>query len=138
MARALIDLHLEQSNEVILKCLVDNKLLVNEIKCTKCKVSMKYVTRQCLDGYAWRCPECRTFKSIRAGSFFENLRFNMNHLIKLIYYFSIEHSQTKVAKALKISRSSVVDYFHKLRYNILIIKKNSICNSYKKLKVCLC
>jgi hypothetical protein len=109
------NLHVEDNNEAIIKCLVDNKLMNNKMKCKNCHIQMAFVVRQCLDGYAWRCPSCRTYKSIRAGSFFENIRFNLRNVIKLIYHFSIETSQTQTAKELNISRSSVVDFFHKLR-----------------------
>jgi len=109
------NLYEEDNNETIIKCLVDNKLINNKMKCKNCRIQMAFVVRQCLDGYSWRCPSCRTFRSIRAGSFFENLRFNLRNIIKLIYCFSIEMSQTQAAKELNISRSSVVDFFHKLR-----------------------
>ena len=113
---SLNNLYDVENNDVIIKCLVDNKLLNNKIKCKKCNIEMAFVVRQCLDGYAWRCPSCRTFKSLRTGSFFENLRFNLRNIIKMIYYFSIEMSQTKTAKELNVSRSSIVDFFHKLKY----------------------
>ena len=45
---------------------------------------MTFISRECIDGYAWRCQECRTFKSIRSGSFFENIRFNFGKIMKLI------------------------------------------------------
>jgi hypothetical protein len=68
------------------------------------------------DGYAWRCPICRTFKSIHSGSFFENIRFHFMKILKIIYNFTCEISQTQTAKEFCIARASVVDFYQRLRY----------------------
>ena len=50
-----------------------NYLLAYQRDCSKCDTDCNLVTRDGIDGYAWRCRRkgCQAISSIRKGSFFE-------------------------------------------------------------------
>ena len=120
----------ENSLATIIKFLVAKGLLNKKASCIKCNVDMVLTKRTGIDGYAWRCPNlrCRTFKTIRYGSFFETNRIALDKMMKLLHHFSIDMQVHQSEKLLKLARSTIVSFNQRLRY---------ICSRFLRQKVIL-
>ena len=60
--------------------------------------------------YFWnrRCSGCRKRRSLRTNSFFEEFpRVSLVALLRVIFYFTKDDSQRRIAETLKLSRSLV-------------------------------
>jgi len=120
MAAAAInlrDLHLATATEADCRqWLRGRRLLAANMQCPKCYTMMQERDySRVLDGRIWRCPpkQCRTIVSLRKGSFFENSNLPLTKLIDLIYYWSINLSNTDAEH--EVTNVAVVSY----AYNIL-------------------
>ncbi|KII73455.1 hypothetical protein RF11_10331 [Thelohanellus kitauei] len=70
-----------------------------------CGQVMKLAIRSyVIDGHVFRCLVCRTFSSIRKGTFFEKSKLSLYQIVMLIaYYCEGIHSQNFLIKQLEIS-----------------------------------
>lgn len=41
----------------------------------------------------FRCPECKTRRSVRHGSFFEKSKLSLRQLVQIMYYWSRDEQQ---------------------------------------------
>ncbi|KII64577.1 hypothetical protein RF11_06334 [Thelohanellus kitauei] len=75
-----------------------------------CDQIMKVAIRSSvIDGHAFRCLVCRTFSSIRKGTFFEKSKLSLYQIVMLIaYYCEGTHSQNFLIKQLEISHHKIV------------------------------
>ena len=87
---------------------VQHKLPGDVCNCPTCQSSMEMVTRpttSAKDGFGWRCatqrcPKRRTYRTIRAGSFFERSRITLDKWLYVTYLWS---QGTKVNSVRKTS-----------------------------------
>ena len=82
-----------------------------------CRRAMVLIARDGTDGYRWRCPrrQCRSTKSIRDGSLFQQSRLSLKLLLALIYCWCVGMRLTTVCIVLGLSEPTVVDWFNFLR-----------------------
>ena len=109
----------EDNNKAnIIKFFVANGLLNNSAKCFKCGTSMTLKKRSCVDCFAWRCSnmDCRTYRSVRYGSFFETNRIPLDKIVKLLFHFTTDVQVCQSEKLLGLARSTISDFQQRLRY----------------------
>ena len=73
----------------IISFLQEQGLLNRSFRCHKCNTSMELKDRAAGDKKTWRCPKysCQTFKSVRAGSWFDSNRIQLTKILKLIFAY---------------------------------------------------
>ena len=75
--------------------------------------------RQLTDKLAWHCRDkfsgCRSYHSVRPGSFFRSSRVPLKKAIHLIYLWAQDSSVKAVADTLDVSRQCVQQHFQFLR-----------------------
>ncbi len=73
----------------IISFLQEQGLLNRSFRCHKCNTSMELKDRDAGDKKTWRCPKysCQTFKSVRAGSWFDSNRIQLTKILKLIFAY---------------------------------------------------
>ena len=102
---------------------VQHKLLGDVCNCPTCQSSMEMVTRpttSAKDGFGWRCanqrcPKCRTYRTIRAGSFFERSRITLDKWLYVTYLWSQGTKVNSVERQVQIGEKTVIQMFQYLR-----------------------
>ena len=96
------------------------EFLNNVDNCGRCGYEMHLENfNRFSDGVVWRCTNnaCRSFCSIRRGSFFASSNFSLLTQIRLIIQFVADSTVSSTAKVLGASRSSITEYFIECRRN---------------------
>ena len=62
-----------------------------------------------MDGYTWRCPQCKTMKSIRHGSFFSKSKLPLFKWLLLMQLWSRQHPVCDAADNADISEKTTID-----------------------------
>ena len=82
------------------------RLLARSQDCSNCNVPMRQGTRKDVtDGLVWRCPQCKTTKSIREGSFFTKSRLTLQKWLLLIHFWVKHYPVTDVAVDVEIDKN---------------------------------
>ncbi|CAF1036061.1 unnamed protein product [Brachionus calyciflorus] len=80
-------------------------LLLPNRTCPKCNREMVLKKRaKYVDGASWRCSSCRSFNTIRTGSFFEKLRLLIMLLLEIVEFWAKERKQIDIEESLHVSR----------------------------------
>ena len=83
---------------------------------TRCNVAMEERPRQDVsDGYSWWCRQCKTRKSIRAGSFFEKSRLTLQQWLLMIALWARECPVSDAISDSKIDMRTGIDIYQWLR-----------------------
>ena len=93
-------------------------LLVSSMNCTTCGVPMNWVTSTTSaykDGWSWRCPNCKTYKTIRTGSFFSKSKLSLQKWIHLMHLWSISMPVTTACKEAEVGIKTSTDVYQWLR-----------------------
>ena len=88
-------------------------LLAVHRDCPTCNAVMnEKVYNRVLDGKIWRCPrkQCRKTVSLRKGSFFDRTKLPLTKLTDMLYYWSMEVSNTEVEFQLGVDHKTVTDW----------------------------
>jgi hypothetical protein len=103
----------------IISFLQEQGLLNRSFRCHKCNASMELKDRAAGDKKTWRCPKysCQTFKSVRAGSWFDSNRIQLTKILKLIFAYVSNNTVSRTATALGICRSTIKN--HSIIYKII-------------------
>jgi len=114
---------IQQSNSMkrIIQFLMDKTIINKELSCTRCAKQMQLKERLTGDHFTWRCPKCSTFKSLRAGSIFSETRLSLIAIVRLMYHFSAGSTVSEAARFACKPRSTVTDFYQKLRFEINLI-----------------
>ena len=93
--------------------------------CERCPSSPQMVLTEkpdVADGYKWRCPLCKTFKSIRGGrsqsgqqSFFHNSKISLQIWLMLMWMWSKQWPVTKAAEECEVNESNAIDFYQFFR-----------------------
>ena len=97
---------------------VSQKLLVSCQQCSRCGCNMELTeTTRVKDGYMWRCTNkrCRTWLSIRSGSFFEGSNIMLSSWLHLMFLWAIQISGSRIARLTSLSKPTVVRALGELR-----------------------
>ena len=92
------------------------RLLARLQDCSTCNVPMRQGTRKDVtDGLVWRCPQCKTTKSIRAGSFFSKSRLPLQKWLLLLHFWVKEYPVTDAATDIEVDKNTACDVYRWLR-----------------------
>ena len=67
------------------------------------------------DRVSWKCPKCKTRKSIRDGSFFAKSRLTLQKWLIMLYMWARDYPIKDVAEEVEADASTVVDAFQWFR-----------------------
>lgn len=84
-----------------------------EKSCSLCDRLMKVVRKK--GGEYFRCPKCRTERSIFYGSIFKFKQVKVNQLLDLLYFWSSNALQVEAAKEARVARKTVNAWYMKCR-----------------------
>ena len=89
-------------------------------------------TTRVKDGYMWRCTNkrCRTWLSIRSGSFFEGSNIMLSSWLHLMFLWAIQISGSRIARLTSLSKPTVVRALGELR----TICSNKVLNAGIKIQ----
>ena len=88
------------------------RLLARTQDCSSCGVSMRPGQRRDeTDGLVWRCPQCKTTKSIREGSFFTKSRLSLQKWLILLLYWVREFPVKDVGQDAKVHKNTACDVY---------------------------
>ena len=111
---------------------VSQKLLASCQQCSRCGSNMELTeTTRVNDGYMWRCTNkrCRTWLSIRSGSFFEGSNIPLSTWLHLMFLWAMQISGSKIARLTSLSKPTVIHALSELR----TICSNKVLNAGIKL-----
>ena len=92
------------------------KLLARTQDCSSCGVSMRPGQRRDVtDGLVWRCPQCKTTKSIREGSFFTKSRLSLQKWLILLLYWAREFPVKDAGQDAEVHKNTACDVYRWLR-----------------------
>ncbi|XP_067046013.1 uncharacterized protein [Acropora muricata] len=97
---------------------VSQKLLASCQQCSRCGCNMELTeATRVKDGYMWRCANkrCRTWLSIRSGSFFEGSNIMLSSWLHLMFLWVIQISGGRIAGLPSLSNPTVVRALGELR-----------------------
>ena len=86
-------------------------------------------SKKAIDGWWWRCSPkgCQKSQSIRIGTFFNENRLQLWHVLILIFNFAFEFLNTTVSQLVNVSAQTISGYKRRLRLIILtMFDKNNI------------
>ena len=85
-------------------------------KCYRCGVQMRVRQRRDVtDKCSWYCPQCKTQKSVRDGSFFAKSRITLKQWLQLLYVWSREYPIKDAKEEASVSHKTAVDVYQWLR-----------------------
>ena len=92
-----------------------NLLAVNKT-CCRCNIAMREASRRDVsDGICWWCPQCKTRKSIREGSFFSKSRLTLQKWLLMIHFWAWQYPVTDTFQQIQIGKMNAVDIYRWLR-----------------------
>ena len=97
---------------------MSQKILASCQQCSRCGSKMELTeTTRVKDGYMWRCTNkrCRTWLSIRSGSFFEGSNITLSSWLHLTFLWAMQISGSKIARLTSLSKPTVVRALGELR-----------------------
>ena len=116
----------------VLNFFVGQKLLASRQQCSRCGSNMELTeTTRVNDGYMWRCTNkrCRTWLSIKSGSFFEGSNLPLSTWLHLMFLWAMQISGSKIARLTSLSKPTVIRALSELR----TICSNKVLNAGIKL-----
>ena len=98
-----------QTIEMLQNC----NLLSNRSVCDTCNVDMVLRERNSTkDGYAWRCVNCRTTRSVRQKSWFQDSNLSLWKIMEITYMWSIRYPPRIIKHELQIFDHTVTDWLN--------------------------
>ena len=92
------------------------RLLARSQDCTSCHVPMRQGNgRDVTDGVVWRCPTCKSTKSIRAVSFFSKSRLTLQKLLLLLHFWIRRYPVKDAADDVKVDKSTACNVYRWLQ-----------------------
>jgi hypothetical protein len=79
----------------------------------RCAVAMNERPRAAAgtDGVCWYCPQCKTTKSIRAGSFFSKSKLPLQKWLIAIVWWTREYPVCQMAFEAQIAENTAIDIY---------------------------
>lgn len=67
------------------------------------------------DGFSWKCPQCKTRKSIRQGSFFSKSKVTLQKWLLLLHYWVRQYPVTDAAEEAEVHHETAINIYQWLR-----------------------
>ena len=67
------------------------------------------------DGVSWACPQCKTRKSVREGSFFKDSRLSLKKWLIIMHWWARQYPVTEAAEEAQVNSGTAVDAYQWLR-----------------------
>ena len=91
-----------------------NRYIKNTRICPRCSIEMHFLNTDTKT--AFRCPRCRTENSLFSDHLFYNTNLEINLLLDLLYFWSIDMMQCQVRDQIETkSRQTVTNWYRKLQ-----------------------
>jgi hypothetical protein len=105
------------NNKTIIEKLRQIGLLRTELRCESCQELMRERKMNCSDGIMFECSKrsCRHAKSIRVGSFFENVKLGLCDSLLLLHLWCKGYTEKLICDDFNFSARTVVDWFQYCR-----------------------
>ncbi len=95
---------------------LQGKHLLASAKTCRCGATMNLGEKSDIsDGLIFRCPACKTTKSIRDGSFFNMSRLTLMEWLILLYWWVSEYPVSDAAMEAKVGRDTAIDVYQWFR-----------------------
>ena len=78
-------------------------------------VVLRWTWRRSADGLIFRCPTCKTTKSLRDGSFFNRNKLRLQKWFILLYWWVHQYPVSDAAEEAKVGRNTAIDVYQWLR-----------------------
>ena len=92
------------------------RLLARSQDCSSCHIPMRQGTRRNVtDGQVWRCPQCKTTKSIRERSFFSKSRLPLQKWLLVLHFWVKQYPVKDAAKDVEIDKNIACDLYRWFR-----------------------
>ena len=88
------------------------RLLASQAHCRLCGTTMDLKKRPSVkDQFSWRCTNssCRTWLTLRHGSFFEKSNLDLQKWLHIIFLWSADASQKQIIETTGISQKTIID-----------------------------
>ena len=82
-------------------------LLASQANCNVCGTVMELKRRPSVkDQFSWRCTNssCRTWLTLRHGSFFEKSKLDLQKWLHILYLWSIDASQKQIVETVGVRK----------------------------------
>ena len=67
------------------------------------------------DGHIFRCPSCKTTKSLRNGSFFDKSKLTLQKWMVIIYWWVWQYPVSDAAEEASVGRDTAINVYQWLR-----------------------
>ena len=88
-------------------------LLASSRTCSSCSGAVMRLGKRgdVSDGCVWRCPQCKTTKSIREGSFFTKSRMPLKKWLLLLHCWVRQYPAKDAAEEAEVDTNTVCDIY---------------------------
>jgi ISXO2-like transposase domain len=120
MRRLELYAHIHSDKDAINWCR-EKGLLLSEVSCSQCSLSMNESRHDCQDGTIWKCKRTingnrhYTSLSIRHGSFFSGSHLSIKKIIYLLYEWSMKTPSEQAIYQLDIAENTVNEFYQRFR-----------------------
>ena len=67
------------------------------------------------DSASWACPQCKSRKSVREGSFFKDSRLSLKKWLIIMHWWARQYPVTDAAEEAQVNSGTAVDAYQWLR-----------------------
>ena len=101
------------STEDLISWLQGKGLLPTSRTCSSCSGIVTRLGKRgdVSDGCVWRCPQCKTTKSVREGSFFTKSRMPLKKWLLLLYCWIRQYPAKDASEEAMVESSNVCDVY---------------------------
>jgi transposase-like protein len=105
-----------RDTETVVNYLREKGALQSRRTCENCgrAMTVQKLTRA-IDGLCFRCPKCKSQRSIRSSSFIETLKLPLPTIAAMIYFLNLETLAKHIAEILDLDEHTVLDFAAMMR-----------------------
>ena len=115
---SILDLcqYISEDTATTVQYLQSKHLLSSARDCSQCSIRMNLGRKTDIsDGCIFRCPSCKTTKSLHDGSFFSKSKMTLQQWLLLLYWWVREYPVTDAAEEAKVGRNTAINVYQWLR-----------------------